>query len=97
MQQTGGRSRAKYVVVTQGKEGCTVLQRSEKPLICPTEPVELCDPTGAGDTFIAALAVALSCGRSIDKACFVANHGARLSVMSSGASAPTFEQLSKTM
>jgi D-beta-D-heptose 7-phosphate kinase/D-beta-D-heptose 1-phosphate adenosyltransferase len=59
--------------------------------------VEICDPTGAGDTFISAMAAAMCCDCTIEQACIIANCAARLSVMTAGANAPTFAQIQEAL
>lgn len=68
----------KNVIVTQGDQGCLIL--NEKGF--STEPAfsfpEIIDSTGAGDAFNAALAVALLEGKSLSDACKFSNAAAGL-------------------
>ena len=95
----GSRPQAHWVVVTRGEDGCTIEPWADgvgvgsAPYHVDTEPVEVCDPTGAGDTFISALAVSLSLNEDIEKACRFANAAACASVVHPGAYAPTFEEI----
>jgi sugar/nucleoside kinase (ribokinase family) len=50
---------ARVLVVTLGRDGCTVYTHGERPQPIPTLPVEEVDPTGAGDVFAAAFFVRL--------------------------------------
>ncbi len=56
-----------------------------KERLVPAFPAEAVDTTGAGDTFNAALAVALAEGRDIEQALLFANRAASLSVQHFGA------------
>lgn len=48
------------VVITLGREGAMAFPRGQPPVFQPAFPVNAIDSTGAGDAFVAALAVALS-------------------------------------
>jgi ribokinase len=63
------------VIVTLGKKGAFIIQGKERELI-PAPVVEALDPTGAGDTFNAALAVGLGEGLSLKDAVRQANFAA---------------------
>lgn len=96
----GHTAKSTHVVVTEGEHGCTLMpwrdgRRLSDACISefPVKPAEISDPTGAGDTFIAALALTLACGQQIDTACAVANAAARLAVMHEGTTAVTLEEL----
>jgi D-beta-D-heptose 7-phosphate kinase/D-beta-D-heptose 1-phosphate adenosyltransferase len=79
---------AEHVVITEGEAGCTIIPRDEdKCQSLAVEPVKLCDPTGAGDTFIAALAVRLARGDDVPAACRFANKAARHAVSVTGTAA----------
>jgi ribokinase len=59
---------ASAVVVTRGGEGCEIHSAGSEPAFVPAVPASVVDTTGAGDTFTAALAVALGDGRSLPEA-----------------------------
>jgi ribokinase len=77
------------VIVTLGAAGALVVEQAKERV--PARPVTAVDPTGAGDVFVAALAVSLAEGRSLRDAVFWANAGAALSVTRPGTqtAAPT--------
>jgi len=74
------------VILKLGDQGCLLLDE-EGPRRFPAFPVEVRDTTAAGDTFNAALAVALAEGKPMDEAIPFANAAAAISVTRLGAQA----------
>jgi ribokinase len=74
------------VIVKLGDQGC-VLLNEEGPRHFPAYPVQARDSTAAGDTFNAALAVALAERKPIKEAILFANAAAAISVTRFGAQA----------
>lgn len=74
------------VVVTLGAAGSLYVTRGAEPLTVPAPKVTAVDSTGAGDTFVGALAVALGEGRPMPDALKWAAAAAALSVQREGAS-----------
>ncbi|MFF1638598.1 ribokinase [Streptomyces sp. NPDC058246] len=74
------------VVVTLGAAGCLYAARGAAPLPVPAPQVTAVDSTGAGDTFVGTLAVALAEGREMPEALAWASAAAALSVQRPGAS-----------
>ncbi|MGW2949123.1 ribokinase [Streptomyces eurythermus] len=75
------------VVVTLGATGCLYLTRGAEPLVVPAPRVTAVDSTGAGDTFVGALAVALAEEKPVREALTWASAAAAISVQREGASA----------
>lgn len=75
---------ARGVIVKLGGRGCLLVQ-GERAEHIPAPQVTVADTTAAGDTFNAALAVALSEGASMAEACAFAVRAAALSVTAFGA------------
>ncbi|MEU7055681.1 ribokinase [Streptomyces sp. NPDC046197] len=75
------------VVVTLGSAGSLYAAREAEPVTVPAPRVTAVDSTGAGDTFVGALAVALGEGRPMREALAWAAAAAALSVQRAGASA----------
>ncbi|MGW1588955.1 ribokinase [Streptomyces sp. NPDC002386] len=75
------------VVVTLGATGCLYLARGAEPLVVPAPQVKAVDSTGAGDTFVGTLAVALAEEKPVREALSWAAAAAALSVQREGASA----------
>ncbi|MEU2619237.1 ribokinase [Streptomyces sp. NPDC007157] len=74
------------VVVTLGAAGSLYLTRDAAPLVIPAPRVTAVDSTGAGDTFVGALAVALAEEKPIREALSWAAAAAALAVQREGAS-----------
>jgi ribokinase len=77
-------SGAKAVIVKLGDQGC-VYSGAERTFVAPAFPVRAVDSTAAGDTFNAALAVALVEGQPLETALRFANAAAAISVTRAGA------------
>jgi D-beta-D-heptose 7-phosphate kinase/D-beta-D-heptose 1-phosphate adenosyltransferase len=61
------------VLVTRGEHGMSLCERGRPPLHVPTAAREVFDVTGAGDSVIAATALALAAGASLPEAAVLAN------------------------
>ncbi|MEU1039523.1 ribokinase [Streptomyces sp. NPDC005551] len=79
-------ARVPAVIVTLGAAGCLYVARDHDPISVPVPRVTAVDTTGAGDTFVGALAVALGEGRPMRSALAWASAAAALSVQRAGAS-----------
>lgn len=77
------RKGASQVVVTLGERGAYIFSQEIKKVI-PAREVTAIDSTGAGDTFSAALAVAIAEGNDLENAVKFANTAAGLSVTKYG-------------
>ncbi|EPH44513.1 ribokinase [Streptomyces aurantiacus] len=75
------------VVVTLGAAGSLYAARGADPVRVPARRVTAVDTTGAGDTFVGALAVALGEGNSLPEALSWASAASALSVRRPGAAA----------
>ncbi|TET94362.1 carbohydrate kinase, partial [Candidatus Aerophobetes bacterium] len=72
-------SRKTIVLLTKGKDGCTIIERG-KELEVPTRPLLEKDPTGAGDLFLGGFAYGILRGYSLEKSAQVANYCGGLAV-----------------
>jgi D-beta-D-heptose 7-phosphate kinase/D-beta-D-heptose 1-phosphate adenosyltransferase len=86
------QTEATGVVITRGRHGITLVTR-QKAQDFPVKPVEIVDVTGAGDTVISALAMALANGLPIEHAVIVANIAASIVVSRFGAASVTLEEM----
>jgi D-beta-D-heptose 7-phosphate kinase/D-beta-D-heptose 1-phosphate adenosyltransferase len=81
------------LLITQGEHGMTVFEKNGKTLKLAASARNVYDVTGAGDTVIASLAVALSGGLPLAEAAEFANVSAGLVVEQIGTTAITKEML----
>ena len=81
------------LLVTEGEEGMTLFRRSQAPIRMAAEAREVYDVTGAGDTVIATLAVAIGAGADVEAAARLANVAAGLVVEQVGTTAVTLSAL----
>ncbi|MCT9856841.1 ribokinase [Priestia megaterium] len=84
--------------ITEGKQGVRYFN-GEKEVLVSSYQVETIDTTGAGDTFNAALAVALAEGMGFEKGIQFANRAASLSVTKFGAQGgmPTRKEVEESL
>lgn len=86
------QTEAKGIIITRGREGSTlVTQRKVRDF--PVSPVEIIDVTGAGDTVIAALALAVANGLPIESAVKLANLAASIVVSRFGSASVTLNEI----
>ncbi len=81
------------LLVTLGERGVHVSQRDADALAIPSEPRDVYDVTGAGDTLIAALALGLAAGADLGSAARIANTAAGLAVGQFGNATVTLDLL----
>jgi len=70
------RLNSKYILLTLGESGIAVFEKDDKERRMPTKARKVADVSGAGDTVIATLTIALAAGADIYEACFLANYAA---------------------
>jgi len=70
------RWEAEAVLISRGEEGMALFRPGGKVRTFPTVAREVFDVTGAGDTVVAACALALGAGASFEEATVLANHAA---------------------
>jgi len=92
-----GRLRCDAIVITQGEEGMTVFEPHQKPIPVPTVAKEVFDVTGAGDTVIGTMALALGAGARIIDAANLANYAAGIVVGKRGTATVTPKELKKAI
>jgi D-beta-D-heptose 7-phosphate kinase / D-beta-D-heptose 1-phosphate adenosyltransferase len=67
---------AEAALITRGEHGMSLFRRDRRPLHLPTAAREVFDVTGAGDTVIATLGLAVAAGADLALAAALANHAA---------------------
>lgn len=68
--------RCEAVLITRGEQGMALFERGRRPVHIPTAAREVFDVTGAGDTVIATLALAVCAGAHLAEAAALANYAA---------------------
>ena len=89
LEATGGQA----VLVTRSAKGLTLVCREQDALHLPTRAREVADVSGAGDTLVAALSVALGAGAALPEAAMLANATAGISVGKQGTATVSRQEL----
>lgn len=82
------------VIVTMSEDGIAILTGDQLEII-PTKAQDVIDVTGAGDTVLAALGVALASGNSLHDACQFANQAAAIVVSKVGSATVTVDEVNQ--
>jgi D-glycero-beta-D-manno-heptose-7-phosphate kinase len=85
------------VLITQGEKGMTLLERKGRITHIPVVAREVFDVSGAGDTVVAVLTLAIAAGASILDAAYLANYAAGIVVGKLGTAATTAEEIRQTI
>ena len=67
---------AECALITRGPDGMSLFEKSGRYTHLPTVAREVFDVTGAGDTVVGVVALALAAGADYPEACYLANHAA---------------------
>jgi len=81
------------LLITRGAQGMSLFRNGSPPVYIPTEARNVFDVTGAGDTVVSTLALALAAGVSLEQAVQLANQAAGIVVGRPGTSTVTPEDL----
>ena len=81
------------ILLTRGSEGMSLFDETQKDI--PTMAREVFDVTGAGDTVVAGIAVALAHRYSLKEAAYFANYAAGIAVEKPGTYAVSLDDLKK--
>lgn len=88
---------APIVVITRGKDGVTLFTKTDAPVNIPTFARAVYDVSGAGDTVISLLTLAMVCGASLVESALLANYAAGVEVGKQGTATVTLEELEQYM
>ena len=91
------RLRCRVLVITRGEEGMALFEPDHEPYLVPTVAKEVYDVTGAGDTVIGAMALAVASGADVRDAAGLANHAAGVVVGKVGTATVTREELLRAL
>ena len=81
------------ILVTKGEKGMSLLEKDGNITNIPTKAKEVYDVSGAGDTVVATLTLALSSDATLKQAAILANHAAGITVGKVGTSTVTTEEI----
>jgi D-glycero-beta-D-manno-heptose-7-phosphate kinase len=87
----------KALVITRGEEGMAIFEPQREPFLVRTVAREVYDVTGAGDTVIGTMALALAGGAGAKDAARLANYAAGIVVGKVGTATVTQEELVKAL
>ncbi|MFQ5579005.1 MAG: D-glycero-beta-D-manno-heptose-7-phosphate kinase [Nitrospiria bacterium] len=85
------------VLITRGEHGMSLFERNGKITHIPTEAKEVYDVTGAGDTVVGTISLALAAGAPFATAAKMANHAAGIVVGEVGTAAIHKERLEQVL
>lgn len=81
------------VLITRGSQGMTLFREGSRPVHIPAAARTVFDVTGAGDTVVGMLAMALAAGASLEQAAHLANRAAGHVVSKVGTATVTIQEL----
>lgn len=81
------------LLITRSEKGMTLIREGHAPLHLPTRAQEVFDVTGAGDTVIGLMGLALAAGHAFPEAMMLANLGAGLVVAKPGTATLSIAEL----
>ncbi|HEX4988033.1 MAG TPA: D-glycero-beta-D-manno-heptose-7-phosphate kinase [Candidatus Binatia bacterium] len=88
---------AEAVLITRGPDGMSLFRRNHAVKNFPTEPRDMFDVTGAGDTVVAVCGLALVCGASFEEAAVISNLAAGLVGEEVGTVAVSLDKLKRSV
>jgi len=88
---------AQAVLVTRGPGGMSLFERGGRHTHLPTVAREVYDVTGAGDTVVSVVALALAAGADLVSACVLANHAAGIVIREVGTAACSTAELKASL
>lgn len=87
------RTGARHILVTRGEHGMSLFAADGAPMHLPTQARQVYDVTGAGDTVVAVLAIAIAAGASMVEAAQLANLAAGIAVGKIGTATVSLDEL----
>ncbi|MBI9031053.1 D-glycero-beta-D-manno-heptose-7-phosphate kinase [bacterium] len=89
--------KAQYLVVTLGEKGMLIFEHDRNIFSLPTYAREVFDVSGAGDTVISTLTLALTLTNSILESAIIANHAAGVVCGKQGTSPTNWEEIRESV
>ena len=93
MADVRARLGCEHLLLTLGEDGMALLTADGEHVRVPTVARSVYDVSGAGDTVVAAVAVAMAAGATVSEAAVLANHAAGIEVGKAGVATVTDEEL----
>lgn len=91
--ELAGIAEADAILVTRAEQGMMLVEVSGRTHAVPSQALEVFDVSGAGDTVMAAFALALASGETMVRAMQIANTAAHIVVGKAGTATVSFEEL----
>jgi D-glycero-beta-D-manno-heptose-7-phosphate kinase len=85
------------VLITRGPKGMSLFEKNKLAKHVPTKAREVYDVSGAGDTVVATMALALASGLNLEDAALIGNHAAGIVVGKIGTATVTPEELKSVL
>jgi D-beta-D-heptose 7-phosphate kinase/D-beta-D-heptose 1-phosphate adenosyltransferase len=91
--------KSRSVLITRGPDGMSLFEEGRRPRIThiPTRAREVFDVSGAGDTVISTLTLALAAGAPLRRAAALANHAAGIVVAKLGTATTDVKELARVV
>ena len=91
--------KSRSVLITRGPDGMSLFEEGRRPRVThiPTQAREVFDVSGAGDTVISTLTLALAAGAPLRRAAALANHAAGIVVAKLGTATTDAKELSRAV
>ncbi|MGH7443249.1 MAG: bifunctional heptose 7-phosphate kinase/heptose 1-phosphate adenyltransferase, partial [Longimicrobiales bacterium] len=93
MESVRARLGCAHLLLTLGEDGMALMTADGAYVRVPTTARSVYDVSGAGDTVVATIAVALAAGATIEEAALLANHAAGIEVGKAGVATVAPEEL----
>jgi len=91
------RQDAEAILITRGENGMSLFEKNGEITHIPTMAKDVYDVTGAGDTVISTMALAIASGATMKEAAVMANHAAGIVVGKLGTATTSIEELMHAM
>jgi D-beta-D-heptose 7-phosphate kinase/D-beta-D-heptose 1-phosphate adenosyltransferase len=84
------------IIITRGPKGMLLFENGNS-ISMPTKAIDVYDVSGAGDTVVSALSLALAAGASLEEAATLANHAAGVVVGKLGTATCSLDELKESI
>ena len=85
------------ILITRGEKGMSLFEKNGDITHIQTKAKEVYDVTGAGDTVVAVVTMALASGASLKEAALIANYAAGIVVGKLGTSTASIEEINQAI